>query len=194
LEHEVVAEATRVEELAEVRHRFCTPGDLGRQRRVERPARDDPPQAPPRVQVPRRIDGAVVTEMKQGSRVNLEMQVGSRRERITGVTDEPDHLAGLHAGGAEREPRVAGEVRVVELVAIPVADPEAPAAKPLPPDPIQRPVRDRDHRSAEHREDVVAVMPAARDVAAGRPVRVTEVRLPGDRKTRTARRATAGSP
>src|SRR5262249_62118424 len=126
---------------------------------------------------------------------DLEVQVGDGRERVAGVADEPDHLARLHVPGVERELRVAGEVRVVELVAPAVADPQAPPAEPLPADPVQRAVGGRDDRRAEHGEDVVAVVPAARDVAPGRAVRVAEVRLARDgEKVRAAGGGRGGPP
>ena len=78
--------------------------------------------------------------------------------------------------------RVAGEVRVVELVADAVSDPEAPAAELLPADAVDRAVRDGDDRRPERREDVVAVMPVAGDITAEGAVGVDEVGWPDDRE------------
>ena len=60
--------------------------------------------------------------------------------------------------------RVAGEVRVVEGVALAVGEPDPPAAEPVPADEAQLPGRDRHDRRAEAREQVVAVVPAVVDV------------------------------
>ena len=61
-------------------------------------------------------------------------------------------------------------MRVVELVAGVVAQPEPPAADIVPADREHRSVRDGEQRRTERREDVVAVVPAARHVAAQRAV------------------------
>jgi hypothetical protein len=132
---------------------------------------------PPIVEVARRIDRAVVVEPEQLVRMDLEVQVRRGRERIAGVADEADHVARLHVLRAHRQRRVAGEMRVVELVSLLVAHPQAPAAEPLPADAVQRPVRDSDDRGSEGREDVVAVVPVARHVTAVRAIRVDVARL-----------------
>ena len=74
--------------------------------------------------------------------------------------------------GVEIAGRIPGQVRVIELIACVVADPEPPAAQLLPADPIDRPACDRNYRRAERREDVVAVMPISGDVASERTVGV----------------------
>jgi hypothetical protein len=51
------------------------------------------------------------------------------------------------------------EVRVVELVSLPVAQPEPVAAEVVPADREDRAVGDREERRAERGEDVLAVMP-----------------------------------
>ncbi len=56
---------------------------------------------------------------------------------------------------------------VVELVALPVPEPEPVAADLVPADREDGAVGDREQGLADLAEDVVAVMPAARDVAAG---------------------------
>ena len=58
---------------------------------------------------------------------------------------------------------------VVELVSRPVAEPEAPTADVVPADGEDGAVRDREERRPERGEDVLAVVPAALDVAAGAP-------------------------
>jgi hypothetical protein len=122
--------------------------------------------------------------------VDLEVEVHGRRARLAGVAHERDHLARPHLAAVDGERRVRGEVRVVELVAGPVSEPEAEAADLVPADGEDRPVRDREHRLAELAEDVLAVVPARagpggpegvaeadravdrEDVAAGRQLRV----------------------
>src|SRR3954451_23726965 len=71
---------------------------------------------------------------------------------------------------------------VVELVALVVAQPEAPAADLVPPDGEHRAVGDCEERRAEGSKDVVAVMPAARHIAAKRAERVDERRRAVDRE------------
>ena len=78
-------------------------------------------------------------------------------------------------------------MRVVELVPGAVAEPEAPAADVVPADREDRAVRDREERCAERREDVLAVVPAARDVARGGAERVAERRRAVDREDVAAR-------
>ena len=84
-------------------------------------------------------------------------------------------------------------MRVVELVALPVAQPEPPAADVVPADREDRPVRDGEDRRAERREDVVAVVPAAGDVAAGRAERVAVADGPVDREDVAAARSASAS-
>ena len=73
-------------------------------------------------------------------------------------------------------------MRVVELVPLLVAQPQAPAADVVPADREDRAVGDGEDRRAERREDVVAVVPAAGDVAARRPEGVAVRRRPVDRE------------
>ncbi len=119
-------------------------------------------------------------EREQRARVDLEMEVERRPEGVAGVADEAEHLTCSHARSSKRRPRIAGEVRVVELVGEPIAHPEAPAAEPPPADPVQGPVRDSDDRRSERREDVVAVMPG--DVAPGGAVAIAEGGRSGNRE------------
>src|SRR5207248_8142945 len=114
----------------------------------------------PRVEVRRGVDRAVVAEGEQSDRMDLEMQVVRRPLRIAGVPDESEHGARMNACAVHRRGRVCGEVRVVELISLAVDEPETPAADPVPADGEDEPVRDREDRRAEWREDVVAVMPA----------------------------------
>ena len=60
--------------------------------------------------------------------------------------DEADDVARLDAAPLDCERRVRREVRVVELVALRVAQPEAVAADPVEADGVQRPVGDREER------------------------------------------------
>ena len=115
-------------------------------------------------------------------RMNLEVKVRRRRERIAGVADEADHVAGLDALRVQSERRIAREMRVVELVAYAVAYPEPPAAEALPADAVERAVRDGDDGRAERGEDVVAVVPVPGNVAAEPAVRVAVTRAGGDRE------------
>ena len=93
--------------------------------------------------------------------MHLEVEVVRRALRVAGVADEAEHVAGVDVRAVDRERRVGGEMRVVELVAPVVAEPEPPAADLVPADGEDGPVRDREERRAERREDVVAVVPAA---------------------------------
>ena len=60
-------------------------------------------------------------------------------------------------------------MRVVELVALRVAEPEPPAADLVPADRVHDAVCDGEQRCAERREDVLAVMPAADEIRPRRP-------------------------
>ena len=65
-------------------------------------------------------------------------------------------------------------MRVVELVAAVVAQPEPPAADVVPADGEERPVRDGEERRPQRRDEVLAVVPLARDVGAERAEGVAE--------------------
>ncbi len=93
--------------------------------------------------------------------MHLEVNVIRRSLRITGVADEAEDVARVHDRAVHRERRVSREMRVVVLPALVVAEPEAPAADPVPPDGEDGAVRDGEQRRSERREDVVSVMPAA---------------------------------
>src|ERR1051326_8809787 len=97
--------------------------------------------------------------------MDLEVQVGWGRERVSSVTDEPDDVPGMNVPAVQCQGRVAGEMGVVELVSVPVAHPEPPAPEVLPADPVHRSVCDGDDGSPDRGEEVVAVVPASRDVA-----------------------------
>src|SRR5699024_8788753 len=99
---------------------------------------------------------------------------------VAGVADEPQHLPASDPVVVPRESAVAGEVRVVVLVAGRVDEPEPPASDTVPADREDRAVRDRDHGCPERGEEVVAVMPAATNVAAVRPVGVAPGDVPDD--------------
>ena len=101
--------------------------------------------------------------------MDLEVQVVRRRRRVAGIAHEPEHGPRLDLTAVDRERRVRGEVGVVELVAGLVAEPEPVAADVVPPDGEDRPVGDGEQRCPELPEDVDAVVPAGRDVAAGAP-------------------------
>ena len=79
---------------------------------------------------------------------------------VARVAHEAEHRARLHLAAVDGERREGGEVRVVELVAVVVAKPEAVAADVVPADREDRSVGDGEQRRAELAEDVLAVMPA----------------------------------
>jgi hypothetical protein len=106
-----------------------------------------------------------IAEGVDGGSVDADFEVEVWAGAEAGVADEADHLAGPDAVGVEVGGRVAGQVGVVELVADAVAHPQSPAAYVLPADAVDRSARDGDNRGAERGEDVVAVMPVARDIA-----------------------------
>jgi hypothetical protein len=83
--------------------------------------------------------------------VDLEVEVRRRRDRVTGIADEADDIAGLHLRPLPRERREGGEVGVVELVPGAVAEPEPVAADVVPPDAEERPVGDGQERRATGR-------------------------------------------
>ena len=63
----------------------------------------------PTVDVRRRVHRAVVVELQQLVRMDLEMQVRRCRERVSAVTDEADDVALLHVLRLQRERRVPQE-------------------------------------------------------------------------------------
>ena len=108
------------------------------------------------------------------------------RLRVAGVAHEADHGSGLDLVPVDGERREGGEVGVVELVPLPVAQPEPVAAAVVPADREDGAVGDREQRRSERREDVLAVVPA--DARARRSERVRERRRPVDREDVAARR------
>ena len=120
----------------------------------------------PRVEERRGVDDTVVAEEEQRDGVDLEVQVRRRPLRVAGVAHEAEDGAGLDARPVDREGRERGEVRVVELVALTVAQPEPVASDVVPADREHRPVGAGEHGCAKGREDVVAVVPVAGDIAA----------------------------
>src|SRR5919106_384761 len=105
----------------------------GRRRRLPR-RRLPPPdverevaQALPREQVGVRVDYAVVAHPEEPERVDLEVEVRRRPERVTSRADEADDVAGPDRRSLDRLRRVGGQVRVIELVALRVAEPQAGA-------------------------------------------------------------------
>src|SRR5206468_180352 len=84
-------------------------------------------------------------------------------------------LPRLNALGVKIAGRITGKVRVVELVGGAVPHPQPPAAHLVPPDAVDRSARDGDDRGAERREDVIAVVPFAVDVAAEAAVGIVVV-------------------
>ena len=138
--------------------------------------------------------------------VDLEVQMDGRELGVAGLPHEAEHVAGLDLPAVDGERRVRREMGVVELVPGAVAEPEAPAADVVPADREHRAVGDGEERRPERREDVLAVVPAAGDVARGRHRtcrRTTPARRPGRRSRRSvswavtsgrAGRARAGAP
>jgi hypothetical protein len=57
----------------------------------------------PVVEVAGGVDGAVVAEIEERAGVDLEVEVRRGGERVAGIADEADHLAGSHAFGVEGE-------------------------------------------------------------------------------------------
>ena len=118
--------------------------------------------------------------------MDLEVQVVRGRLRVAGVADEADHGAGAHLAPVDGERREGGEVGVVELVALPVAEPEPEPAAVVPADREDGAVGDREERRAERGEDVLAVVPA--DAGPGRAERVGERRRAVDGEDVAGRR------
>ena len=136
----------------------------------------------PGAQVRRRVDRAVVAEVEKAVRVNLEMEMRLRRERVAGIADEPDHVPAVDCATVSRQPRVPGQMRVVEVVADVIHEPESPPADPVPADREDRPVGDGDDRRPERGEEIVAVVPAAGDVRPLSTVGVAPGRARADRE------------
>ena len=90
--------------------------------------------------------------------MHLEVEVGHRPLGVAGVPHEADHLSGLDARPIANARRERGQLRVVEEVALVVAQPETVAAGPVPADGEDRPPSHREQRLAERAEDVVAVV------------------------------------
>ena len=109
-----------------------------------------------------RRDDAVIAQTQHRSRVNLEVEMRRAAVGVAGVAHEADHVTCLHAATLDGERRVGREMRVVELVARSVTEPEPVAADPVEADGMERPVGDGEKRRALRREDVLAVVPAAR--------------------------------
>ncbi|HXJ62408.1 MAG TPA: hypothetical protein VNN79_01525, partial [Actinomycetota bacterium] len=68
----------------------------GGQCRESRPRDRDVLEVPPAPEIGGRIDGPVLAHVAVDGRVDLEVQMEGRRDRVTGVADETEHLAGLH--------------------------------------------------------------------------------------------------
>src|SRR5437764_865460 len=94
----------------------------------------------PGLEVLRRVDCAVVAEVDQRRRMDLEVEVRRCAGRVAGVADEPEHLARLHAPAVPGQWREGREVRVVELVPLRVTEPESVAADRVPADGEDAPV------------------------------------------------------
>src|SRR6266496_3419978 len=133
--------------------------DRGRRHPAGDVREDDVLPVLPGLQVQRRVDGAVVAHEDQRRGVDLEVEVRRRAGRVAGVPDEAEHFAGLDMEAVLREWREGRKVRVVELVALRVAQPEAVAANVVPADREDDPVGAGEDRGSERREDVVAVVP-----------------------------------
>src|SRR5262249_40916082 len=121
-----------------------------------------------------RGDDAVVAEAEEPGGVDLEVEVRRPAVRVARVPDEADDVTRLDARALHGERRVRGAVRVVELVALAIAEPQAVAPEVVPADRVDGPVRDGQDRRPLRREDVLAVVPAARDVGPRSAERVPE--------------------
>ncbi len=108
--------------------------------------------------------------------MDLEVEVRDAAVGVPRAPDEPEHVACLDGPSRDGERRVRAEVRVVELVPRGVAEPEAPAADVVPADREERPVRDGEDGGAGRRDEVLAVVPLARDVGPEGAERVAERR------------------
>ena len=102
------------------------------------------------------------------------MEVRRTALGVAGVADEADDVARLDTAPLDRKRRVRRKVRVVELVALGVAQPEPVAADLGEPDRVERAVGDREQRRALGGEDVLPVVPAAGDVRPRAPEAVAE--------------------
>src|SRR3954453_18354058 len=85
-------------------------------------------------EVARRIDGAVITEAEHSDGMDLEVEVVRRAFGVARVPREADDIAGVDVRAVFGERRERGEMRVVELVPLLVADPEPVAADRVPAD------------------------------------------------------------
>ena len=135
-----------------------------RKRRQDGPRERDGLNVTPLREVARRIDRAVLAERAERHRMDLEVHVVRASVRVAGVPDEAEHLPRSHMRRVQGEWGEAREMGVVEGVARGVREPQAPAADLLPADVADRAVGDRDDGRAERGEQVVAVVPLARDV------------------------------
>ena len=154
--------------------RLRGPGDAGGEAHVL--------EVPPRIEIRRRVDGAVVAEEEQRGRVHLEVEVVRAAGGVAGVPHEAEDVARVDVRTVPRQRRVGGQVRVVVLVPGLVLEPEPVAADRIRPDREDDAVGDREERRAERREDVVAVVPASRDVAPRRAEGVAVPRRAVDRE------------
>ena len=145
---------------------------------VERLLAAGDPAGLPGDQVRIGVDDAVVALRLELGRVDLEVEVRGRTDRVAGGADEADDVACMDEGALPCERREAREVGVVELVAGGVAEPEAVAADVVPADVEERPVGDRDERGPERAK---MSFPWCQ-CGPRHPEVVGEGRLPGDRE------------
>jgi hypothetical protein len=94
--------------------------------------------------------------------VDLEVQVGRRADRVAGGADEAEHVAAADARALAGERREAGQVRVVEVVAVVVEQPQPPPAEVVPADVVERAVLHGQERRAGGHEDVDPLVEARR--------------------------------
>ncbi len=113
-------------------------------------------------------------------RVDLEVQVERRALRVARVAEEADHVAGVHLRARLRDRGVGREVAVVEEVPVGVAQPLLATADVAPADLHERAVVDGQHRRAEGREEVDALVEAR--IRARRAEVVLEARAAGERE------------
>ena len=114
---------------------------------------------PPGEQVRVGVDHAVVAHPEELDRVDLEVQMGRGRFGVAAIPDEPDDVARVNVRPVVREGRIGGEVRVVELVSLEVAQPETVAAERVPADEEECPVGNGEEGRPARGEDVVPVVP-----------------------------------
>src|SRR6266568_4564707 len=103
--------------------------------------------------------------------MNLAVQVEGCPLRIARVAGEADDVTGVHLAAVHRKGRERREVCVVEEISLAVAKPEPVSSDLVPSHGEDGAGSNCEEGRTERGEDVVAMVPAARDVAAQRTER-----------------------